>query len=243
VGYLDEHRYRELIETPGPFFRSASQRSPLQKAATPPYVLTVTNKNRNRELKRTRRQVAGKAVDSRRKRSKKSHPIITDSDDEEGNAGIEDKDSDGSTRLQENDAGDSHDSHPNSADVVSTLQEAVPRSPQRVSTPSPSPSPVPNAPVTPVTTPSVRTPVEDSGRSEAAATLKLGLGKRSPTSQGVSDAILDAVFAVAGPDAIEDLLGLCRKWREGLIYDTRQAVEDKLAALRADWESRLPDND
>ena len=62
-------------------------------------------------------------------------------------------------------------------------------------------------------------------------------------SQEVSDAILGAVFAVAGPNAMEDLLGLCRKWREGLIYHTRQAVEDKMAALRSDWESRLPDND
>jgi hypothetical protein len=42
---------------------------------------------------------------------------------------------------------------------------------------------------------------------------------------------------------MEDLLGLCRKWREGLIYHTRQAVEDKMAALRSDWENRLPDND
>lgn len=243
VGYLDERRYRELTETPGPLFKSASQRSPVQNAATPPYVLTVTNKNRKRELERMRRQAAGKAVDSRRKRSKRSHRIIPDSDDEEGDAGIEDKDGGGSTRLQEDDTSDSHDSHPHSANVVSTLQEAVPRSPQRVSTPSPSPSPVPNAPVTPVTTPSVPTPVEDSGRLEAAATLKLGLGKRSPSSQGVSDAILDAVFAVAGPNAMEDILGLCRKWREGLIYQTRQAVEDKMAALRADWESRLPDND
>jgi hypothetical protein len=50
----------------------------------------------------------------------------------------------------------------------------------------------------------------------------------------VSDAILDAVFAVAGPNAMEDILGLCRKWREGSIYQTRQAVEDKMAALRAD---------
>lgn len=61
--------------------------------------------------------------------------------------------------------------------------------------------------------------------------------------QEVSDTILGAVFAVAGPNAMEDLLGLCRKWREGLIYHTRQAVEDKMAALRSDWESRLPDNE
>ena len=99
-------------------------------------------------------------------------------------------------------------------------------------------------------TPSVQVPIEDtgkevvdSGRAEAAATLKLGLGKRSMASQEVSDAILGAAFAVASPNAIEDLLGLCRKWREGLIYHTRQAVEDKMAALRSDWESRLPDNE
>lgn len=36
---------------------------------------------------------------------------------------------------------------------------------------------------------------------------------------------------------MEDILGLCQKWREGLIYQTR------MAALRSDWESRLPDND
>lgn len=85
--------------------------------------------------------------------------------------------------------------------------------------------------------------VVEPGRAEAAATLKLGLGKRSMASQEVSDAILGAVFAVASPNAIEDLLGLYRKWREGLIYHTRQAVEDKMAALRSDWENRLPDND
>jgi hypothetical protein len=51
----------------------------------------------------------------------------------------------------------------------------------------------------------------ESGRAEVAATLKLGLGKRSLASQEVSDAILDAVFAIAGPNAIEDLLGLYRK--------------------------------
>ena len=61
----------------------------------------------------------------------------------------------------------------------------------------------------------------ESGQAEAAATLKLGLGKRSIASQEVLSAILDAVFAVAGRNAMEDLLGLCRKWREGLIYYTR----------------------
>lgn len=99
-------------------------------------------------------------------------------------------------------------------------------------------------------TPSVHAPIEDAGkgavepgRAEATATLKLGLGKRSIASQEVLDAILGAVFAVASPNAMEDLLGLCQKWREGLIYHTRQAVEDKMAALQSDWESRLPDND
>jgi len=252
AGFVDEHRYRELTETPGLLFISASQRSPTQKAATPPYVLTVTNKNRKRELDRTRRQTAEKAPDSRRKRSKKSHLIIADSDDEEDEAAIEDKDSGEGTRLHENDASNSHDSHLRSADVVSTLQQAVSQHSQRVSTPSLSPSPSPSltAPAAPVATPSVQAPIEDtgkevveSGRAEAAATLKLGLGNRSMASQEVSDAILDAVFAVAGPNAMEGLLGLCRKWREGLIYHTRQAVEDKMAALRADWESRLPNTD
>lgn len=250
AGFVDEHRYRELTETPGPLFVSASQRSPIQKAATPPYILTVTNKNRKRELERTRRQAAEKAPDSRRKRSKKPHLIIADSDDEGGDAAIEDKNSGESTKLNENDTSDSHDSHLRSADVVSTLQQAVSQHSQRVSTPSPSPSPDLTAPVTPVATPSVQVPTKNTagevvepGRAEAAATLKLGLGKKSMASQEVSDAILGAVFAVAGPNAMEDLLGLCRKWREGLIYHTRQAVEDKMAALRSDWESRLPDND
>jgi hypothetical protein len=141
AGFVDEHRYRELTETPGPLFISASQRSPIQKAATPPYVLTVTNKYRKRELERTRRQTAEKAPDSRRKRTKKSHLIIADSDDEEGDVSIKDKDSGEGTRLHENDTSDSHDSHLRSADVVSTLQQAVSRPSQRVSTPSPSPSP------------------------------------------------------------------------------------------------------
>jgi hypothetical protein len=176
----------------------------------------------------------------------------TDSDDEEGDVYIKNKDSGEGTRLHENDTRDSHDSHLRSADVVSTLQQPESRPSQRVSTPSPSPSPSPDltAPVTPVSTPCVHDSIEDTGkevielgRAEAAATLKLGLGKRSLASQEVLDAILDAVFAVAGPDAMEDLLGLCRKWREGLICHTRQAVEDKLATLRADWESRLPDDD
>ena len=84
--------------------------------------MTVTNKNRKRELDRTRRQTAEKALDSRRKRSKKSHLIIADSDDdEEGDAAIEDKDSGEGTRLHENDTSNSHDSHLRSADVVSTL--------------------------------------------------------------------------------------------------------------------------
>jgi hypothetical protein len=203
--------------------------------------LTVTNKNRKRELERTRRQAAEKAPDSRRKRSKKSHLIIADSDDEEGDAAIEDKDSGKGTGLHENDTSDGCDSHLRSADVVSTLQQAVSQHSQRVSTPSPLLSPDLTAPVTPVATPSVHAPIEDtgkgiveSGRAEAAATLKLGLGKRSIASQEVLDAILGAIFAVAGPDAMEDLLGLCRKWREGLIYHTRQAVEDKMAALRSD---------
>ena len=250
AGFVDEHRYRELTETPGPLFISVSQRSPIQKAATPPYVLTVTNKNRKRELDRTRRQTAEEAPDSKLKRSKKSRLIIADSDDEEGDAAIEDEESGEGTRFHENDTGNGHDSRLRSADVVSTLQQAVSQHSRRISTPSPSPSPDPTAPATSVATPFEQVPTEDtgkevvrSGRAEAAATLKLGLGKRSMASQEVSDAILGAVFAVAGPNAMEDLLGLCRKWREGLIYHTRQAVEDKMAALRSDWESRLPDND
>jgi hypothetical protein len=125
AGFVDEHRYRELTETPGPLFISASQRSPIQKAATPPYVLTVTNENRKRVLERKRRQAAEKAPNNRRKRSKKSRLIVADSEDEEGDAAIEDKDSSEGTRLYENDTSDSHDSYLRSADVVSTLQQVV----------------------------------------------------------------------------------------------------------------------
>jgi hypothetical protein len=110
------------------------------------------------------------------------------------------------------------------------------------------PSPDLIAPVIPVAKPSIHALIKDtgkkvveSGRVEAAATLKPGLGKGSPTSHGVSDAILDAAFAVAGPNTMEDILGLCQIWREGLIYHTRKVVEDKMAALRAEWKSRLPD--
>lgn len=121
AGYLDERRYCELTETLGPFFKSASQRFLMQKAGTPPYVLTVTNKNRKQELDCTRRQAARKAVDSRRKRSKKSHPIIADLDDKEGDASIKDEDGSRSTRPREDDTSDSHNSHLHSTDVVSTL--------------------------------------------------------------------------------------------------------------------------
>ena len=68
-----------------------------------------------------RLQTAEKAPDSRRKRSKKSHLIIADSDDEEGDAAIEDKDSGEGTGLHENDTNDGHSAYLRSADVVSTL--------------------------------------------------------------------------------------------------------------------------
>lgn len=69
AGFADKYRYRELTETPGPLFISASRRSPLQEAMTPPYVLTITNNNRMRGLERMRQQRAEKAPNSRRSTS------------------------------------------------------------------------------------------------------------------------------------------------------------------------------
>jgi hypothetical protein len=83
--------------------------------------------------------------------------------------------------------------------------------------------------------------VTRSDRAEAVAMLKLGLGKDSRTSQAVVDEILGAAFAVAGKEAMEDMLGLCQRWRDGLIYHTRQDLDAKAAVLRTEWGDRLPD--
>jgi len=52
---------------------------------------------------------------------------------------------------------------------------------------------------------------------------------------------MGAVFAVAGPGAMEDMLGLCRKWRDGLMYETKGDVERKTTALRGEWGDRVPE--
>lgn len=84
VGFVDERRHRELTETPGPLFVSASQRSPAGQAETPSHVFTVTNKNRKRERDRKQRVKGDKAASRRRKRPKKSPPTVADSEDESG---------------------------------------------------------------------------------------------------------------------------------------------------------------
>jgi hypothetical protein len=93
------------------------------------------------------------------------------------------------------------------------------------------------------------TPVEEIGigsvrsdRADAEALLRLGLGKDEAAS-AVGEKILDVAFAVAGPAAIEDILGLCNRWREGLIGQTRQETNRKTVELEAEWGDRLPDDD
>lgn len=231
---------------PGPLFISASQRSHAEKAATPAYVFTVTGKNRKREREPKRRQEAEKSAEDKRKRSKKSKSIIADSDEDEDDGEVN-KDREDRVPTDNDDSGDSSRDH-GSANAVSTLQQAVSTSPRRTSTPSPpaasdavgTSTATPPAPTTPPE--EVEAEVTRPGRAEAVATLKLGLGKDSRTSQVVFDEILDAAFAVAGPEAMEDMLRLCQKWRDGLIYHTRQDLDAKAAVLRADCEGRLPDS-
>lgn len=230
AGILDKRQYRELTETPRqPFHISASQR-PLasDKAATPSYTFTITGKNRKQERERKRRHNAEKAVKGRHKRSKKSDPVVADSEDE----GVDEIDQD----VAESNSGDAADT-----DDVSTLQKALSLSPQRQSTPLPSNSSI-NQPSTPTADGEIEAKTATSNETKAAAALKLGLGKDSKTSQAAFDAILRAVFAVSGPQAMEDLLGLYQKWCEGLVYETRPEVERKTAELRAEWNGRVLDS-
>ncbi|KAM0714673.1 hypothetical protein Q7P37_003052 [Cladosporium fusiforme] len=236
VGFVDERRHRELTETPGPLFVSASQRSPARRAETPSHVFTVTNKNRKRERDRKQRLEGDKAPSRRPKRPKKCPPTVADSEDESG------KDDEGG-EASNDDGGDEPrvNSEPGCAEVVSTLQEAVsPATQQRLST---TPSPSPAADVALAHSGVTDAEAAGSDRAGAAAMLKLGLGKGSQISPAAFDAILNAAFAVAGPEAMEDILGLCRKWRDGLVYHTPKDIDSKMAALRAEWEGRLPDND
>lgn len=68
------------------------------------------------------------------------------------------------------------------------------------------------------------------------------MGKAEAASK-TGEKILDAVFAVAGPTSMEDILALCRRWREGLIGQAARDVDGKTAELRADWGRRVPDGD
>ena len=93
------------------------------------------------------------------------------------------------------------------------------------------------------------TPAEEIGtgsawseRADAESLLRLGLGKGEPTDAAVTK-MLDAAFAVAGPAAMQDILGLCQRWREGLVQQSRQEVERKTSDLRTEWTGRLPDSE
>jgi len=63
----------------------------------------------------------------------------------------------------------------------------------------------------------------------------------NPIGKAMTDKIRDAVFEVAGPGAMEDMLGFCRKWRDGLIYETKGDVERKTTALQSEWGKRVPE--
>lgn len=239
-GFVDERRHRELTETPGPLFVSASQRSAAERgAALPRYNLAVTNKNRKRERDRKRRQAAERTIENeegRRKRSKAT--VVDDSEDDEGGVEESVEGHAGPLRASEDD--------------ISALERAMPPSSPREAATTPSPANLPDGSAPSVNATRTSTPaavsVEEIGagvtrseRVEAEAMLKLGLGKASRPSQATTDKILDAVFAVAGPGAMEDMLGLCRKWRDGLIYETKGDVERKTTALQGEWGDRVPE--
>ena len=331
-GVLDEGRYLELIETPGPLFLPVSQRPTVDRESTPPYVHTVTSKNAKRERARRRKQDAGVAEGDgdvghgRTKRRKSAQNSgATDSRDEylpagpEVDANVGDVDrggeedegnqvSDGinghtngsrgeqvsgqpddttddqvNDKINDQSNGQVHDqtdgrsnghmndrnddrinnqinnqtndqindqSNDQTNDQINHQTEG---SNDRVLTPSPlrtvdqqQPQPQPQSSFHSVPT---STPVEEIGtgsvrsdRADAEALLRLGLGKAEAASTtGVR--ILDAVFAVAGPASMADILGLCRRWREGLISQAGQDIDSKTAELRADWGSRVPDGD
>lgn len=84
--------------------------------------------------------------------------------------------------------------------------------------------------------------IVSSERADAKALLRLGLGKSQPTDAAV-DKILDAAFAVAGPAAMQDILGLCQRWREGSVWQARLEAERKTSALEAEWSGRVPEGE
>lgn len=221
-GFVDERRHRELTETPGPLFVSASQRSVAGRGAVlPRYVLAVTNKIRKRERDRKRRQEAGEVGEGEQGRKKRSRATVADDSDDDQGEGVEQS-------LETSDA------NPTSAteDVISALEEAM--------SPTPSAPPIDRA-STAAAVEEIGTGVTRSDRAEAESMLKLGLGKASRASPAAVDRILDAVFAIAGPGSMEDLLGLCCKWRDGLIYETKGDIERKTTALRGEWGERVPE--
>jgi hypothetical protein len=327
-GFLDEGRYRELTETPGPLFLSVSQRPTTDREETPlspPYILTVTNKNAKRERDRRRREEAGATEpsesDERRgtKRLKSAHQssaaVVSREDAQEWDEdndrpdrrtddqvisqvgdGVEDQvreplndesndqareqlndnsndqlddppddrpndHSDGQDNGQANsqsedqDEGQNHDRDIEVDDDEDGTNESTMRQPS-----SPSPNRVASThsilshpheeqqlASASVSAP-ISTPVEEIGqgvvrsdRIEAEALLRLGLGKDEP-APATRARILDITFAVAGPAAMEDIIGLCRRWREGLICQTGQDTDRKTTALRAEWDARLPES-
>jgi len=236
-GFVDERRHRELTETPGPLFVSASQRSATERqAALPRYVLAATNKNRKRERERKRRQNAEQTIEGEQGRRKRSKATIVDEDG-------------GDVVVEESVEGVAGPSLAGEGDVSALERAMSPSSPREAAT-TPSPAGLPDGSAlsahatrmsTPAAVEEIGTGVTRSDRAEAEAMLKLGLGRASRPSQAATDRILDAVFEVAGPVAMEDMLGLCRKWREGLIYETKGDVERKTTALRGEWGNRVPE--
>ena len=236
-GFVDERRHRELTETPGPLFVSASQRSATERqAALPRYVLAATNKNRKRERDRKRRRDAEQTIGGEQGRGKRIRVTVVDEDG--GDVVVEESVEGGDGTLLAG-RGD-----------VSALERAMSPSPPREAATTPSPTDLPGGSAlsahatrtsTPAAVEEIGTGVSRSGRAEAEAMLKLGLGRGSRPSQAATDRILDAVFEVAGPVAMEDILGLCRKWRDGLIYETKGEVERKTTTLRGEWGTRVPE--
>jgi hypothetical protein len=319
-GFLDEGRYRELTETPGPLFLSVSQRPTTDREETPPsppYVLTVTNKNAKRERDRRRREEAGAtgAPESDERRGAKrlksaqqsSAATVSGKDaqerDEDGDlldrrmddqviSRVDDGVDDGvddHAREQPNDQSDDQpnnrpndrpDDHSNGQDNEQanngsdeqdedqnhdqdtevdgnedgtnepTIQLPSSPSPNRVTSTHSAPShphEEQQLASTSLSAPT-STPVEEIGkgvvrsdRIEAETLLRLGLGKDEP-APATRARILDITFAVAGPAAMEDIIGLCRRWREGLICQTGQDTDRKTTALRAEWDARLPES-
>lgn len=283
-GVLDEGRYLELIETPGPLFLPVSQRPTIDPESTPPYVLTVTSKNAKRERERRRKQDAGVAErnsDGGRGRTKRrkgvqnsgatdspnGHPPTeaeVDTDvgdvdrDGEGNEGDEVSDringqTNGLTDDQVNDQVNDQVDDQVDDQVNDQTNDQTEGGNDGVLTPSPlravnrqrrQPQPQSSCHSAPTSTPveEIGTGWVRSDRAEAEALLRLGLGKAEAAST-MGEKILDAVFAVAGPASMADILGLCRRWREGLISQAGREVDGKTAELRAGWGRRLPDGD